>query len=82
MWFTLAAYNAGHGHVWDARRLARKLGMNPNRWFGNVEKAILLLSKRKYARKARHGYCRGAERVKYVREIKRRYEAYLQVTEL
>ncbi len=82
MWFTLAAYNAGYGHVWDARRLARKLRMNPNRWFGNVEKAILLLSKRKYARKARHGYCRGAEPVKYVREIKRWYEAYLQVTEL
>jgi len=82
MWFTLAAYNAGHGHVRDARRLARKLGLNPNRWFGNVEKAILLLSKRKYARQARHGYCRGAEPVKYVREIKRRYEAYLQVKDL
>lgn len=82
MWFTLAAYNAGHGHVRDARRLARKLGMNPNRWFGNVEKAILLLSKRKYARQARHGYCRGAEPVEYVREIKQRYEAYLQVKEL
>jgi len=82
MWFALAAYNAGHGHVRDARRLARKLGLNPNRWFGNVEKAILLLSKRKYARQARHGYCRGAEPVKYVREIKRRYEAYLQVKKL
>ena len=82
MWFTLAAYNAGHGHVRDARRLARKLGLNPNRWFGNVEKAILLLSKRKYARQARHGYCRGAEPVKYVREIKQRYEAYLQVKDL
>ncbi len=82
MWFTLAAYNAGHGHVRDARQLARKLGLNPNRWFRNVEKAILLLSKRKYARQARHGYCRGAEPVKYVREIKRRYEAYLQVKQL
>ncbi len=82
MWLTLAGYNAGHGHVMDARRLARKLGLNPSRWFGNVEQAILLLSKRKYARQARHGYCRGAEPVKYVREIKRRYEAYLQVKEL
>ena len=82
MWFTLAAYNAGHGHVRDARRLARKQGLNPNRWFGNVEKAILLLSKRKYARQARHGYCRGSEPVKYVREIKRRYEAYLKVKKL
>ena len=79
MWMTLAAYNAGHGHVIDARRLARKLGLNPNRWFEHVEKAILLLSKRKYARTARHGYCRGSEPVKYVREIKRRYEAYRHV---
>ena len=75
-WFALAAYNAGHGHVRDARRLARKRGLNPDRWFGHVEKAILLLAKRKYARQARHGYCRGSEPVKYVQEIKRRYEAY------
>ncbi len=79
MWFTLAAYNAGYGHVMDARRLARKLDLNPNRWFGHVEQAIQLLSRRTYARQARHGYCRGAEPVKYVREIKQRYEAYLQV---
>ncbi|MDR4502020.1 MAG: transporter substrate-binding domain-containing protein [Nitrospirales bacterium] len=80
MWFTLAAYNVGHGHVLDARRVARQEGLNPNRWFGNVEHAIRLLSKRKYARKARHGYCRCSEPVKYVREIKQRYEAYVQVT--
>ena len=81
-WFALAAYNAGHGHVRDARRLARKQGLNPNRWFGHVEKAIQLLAKRKYARQARHGYCRGSEPVKYVQEIKRRFDAYQQATEL
>ena len=81
MWFTLAAYNVGQGHVIDARRVARKEGLNPNRWFNNVERAIRLLSKRRYARKARHGYCRCSEPVKYVQDIKRRYEAYLQVTE-
>ena len=30
--FTLAAYNAGIGHVYDAQRLARKYGKDPNRW--------------------------------------------------
>ncbi len=81
-WFALAGYNAGPGHVHDAQQLARKLGMNPSRWFGHVEEAIKLLAKRKYARKARHGYCRGTEPVKYVREIKERYEAYQQVLPL
>ena len=80
MWFALAAYNAGAGHVNDARRLAAELGLSPNRWFGNVEKAMLLLSKRKYARKATYGYVRGIEPVKYVRQIRDRYEAYVRLT--
>ncbi len=82
IWFALAGYNAGPGHVHDAQRLARKLGMNPNRWFGHVEEAIKLLAKRKYARQARHGYCRGSEPAKYVQEIKRRYDAYQQAIPL
>lgn len=78
MWFTLAAYNAGPGHVRDARRLARQLGLNPNRWFGNVERAMLLLSRPQYASKARYGYCRCREPVKYVREIRARFNAYVE----
>lgn len=77
MWFTLAAYNVGAGHVRDARRLAAQEGLNPNRWFGNVESAMLLLSRQKYADKALNGYCRCAEPVQYVREIRDRYHAYV-----
>ncbi|MDH5232231.1 MAG: transporter substrate-binding domain-containing protein [Gammaproteobacteria bacterium] len=80
MWFVLAAYNAGVGHVRDARILARRMGWQSNRWFGHVEKAMLLLSRRKYARKSRHGYVRGREPVNYVKEISARYEAYLRIT--
>ena len=80
MWFALAAYNAGAGHVKDARRLAARLGLSPNRWFDNVEKAMLLLTKRKYARKATYGYVRGIEPVHYVRQIRDRYEAYVRLT--
>jgi membrane-bound lytic murein transglycosylase F len=76
MWFTLAAYNSGAGHVRDARRLAAQRGLNPDRWFDNVERAMLLLSRPEYARNARHGYCRGSEPVHYVRKIRSRYEAY------
>ncbi len=77
LWFALAGYNAGWGHVQDARRLAEQLSLNPNRWFNNVEKAMLLLSKKKYAAKARHGYVRGREPVQYVHQIRARYRAYL-----
>ena len=76
MWFTLAAYNAGVGHVRDAIRLTKKMGWNPNRWFNNVERAMLLLRLKKYYRKSRFGFVRGREPVTYVRKIKQHYEAY------
>ncbi|MAC15809.1 MAG: ABC transporter substrate-binding protein [Alcanivorax sp.] len=81
LYFTLAAYNAGHGHVEDARRLAERLGKDPDKWFGNVEEAMLLLSRPEYARQARYGYVRGAEPVKYVRQIKNRYLGYVSALE-
>jgi peptidoglycan lytic transglycosylase F len=74
--FTLAAYNCGPGHVADGRRLAAGLGLDANRWFGHVEQAMLALSQPRFYRKARYGYCRCAEPVRYVREIQSRYEAY------
>ncbi|MDF1629304.1 MAG: transporter substrate-binding domain-containing protein [Alcanivoracaceae bacterium] len=77
IYFSLAAYNAGHAHVHDARRLARRLGKDPNKWFGNVEEAMLLLSRPEYYRQARFGYVRGSEPVNYVREIRERYIGYL-----
>ncbi len=77
MWFALAAYNAGFGHVQDARRLARQKGWNPDVWFNNVERAMLLLSRKEYYRNARFGYVRGTEPVHYVRNIRERYQGYL-----
>ena len=79
LWFTLAAYNAGAGHVHDARRLARQLGYDPNRWFDHTERAMLLLSKDEYARKARFGYVNGQEPVNYVRDIRERFQAYIEL---
>jgi membrane-bound lytic murein transglycosylase F len=46
-----------------------------------VEKAMLLLSRSKYANKALHGFVRGHEPVKYVREIRARFQAYVQLTD-
>jgi len=79
MWFALASYNAGHGHVQDARRLAAKLDLDPDHWLGNVELAMLKLAEPEYSRQARHGYVRGTEPVAYVRHIRERYRAYVDL---
>ncbi len=81
MWFMLAAYNAGIGHVRDARRLAAELGYDPDRWFDNVEIAMEKLSQREYFQHASHGYVRGHEPTDYVRKIRERYLAYILWTE-
>ncbi len=77
LWFALASYNAGYGHVADGRRLARRLGLDPSLWFGNVEEAMLRLAEPEYAREAVYGYVRGSEVTGYVDGIRTRYRAYL-----
>ena len=79
LWFSLAAYNAGIGHVRDARRLASRIGLDPDRWLGSTELAMLLLSQLEYSSKARYGYVNGEEPVNYVRNIKQRFEAYVKL---
>ncbi|MBW2419505.1 MAG: transporter substrate-binding domain-containing protein, partial [Deltaproteobacteria bacterium] len=70
LYFTLAAYNVGYGHVRDARAIAADRGLDPNVWFGNVEQAILLKQKPEVHKNTRFGYCRGSEPVAYVRAIR------------
>lgn len=82
MRMAIAAYNCGIGHILDARRLAADMGLNPDKWFGNVEKALLELAKPEIAKKARYGYCRGSEPVAYVSRIQSRYEAYSKLVGL
>ena len=71
----LATYNAGLGHLADARRLAIDHNKDPNKW-ENVSDALLKLMQRKYYQNARFGFCRGIETVRYVKEIMNRYETY------
>lgn len=78
--FTLAAFNCGAGHVFDAMRLAEKNGKNPNIWDENVEEYILKLTDKKYYLDAvvRYGFVRGTEPYNYVKDIFLRYEHYKQ----
>jgi membrane-bound lytic murein transglycosylase F len=68
-WMTLAAYNVGMGHLYDARSLARKLGKNPDLW-RDLATVLPLLSQKKYYKKLKYGYARGNEPVRYVQRIR------------
>ena len=68
-WIALACYNVGYGHVMDARRFAVEKGLNPNQW-SSLQETLPLLSKRDYYRRARYGYARGREPVRYVQRIR------------
>jgi membrane-bound lytic murein transglycosylase MltF len=59
---TFAAYNAGPGRLRQLRREAEKKGLDPNVWFGNVERVA---SERI-----------GRETVTYVSNIYKYYIAY------
>lgn len=76
--FILASYNAGYGHVSDARRLAEKNGRNPDIWDGNVDEYILAKADPEYYEQpeVKYGYCRGSEPYNYVKEIMERYLHY------
>jgi membrane-bound lytic murein transglycosylase F len=79
--FILASYNAGLGHVIDARNLARKYGKNPNIWENNVDYFILNKSNPEFYKDdvVKHGYCRGEETYNYVAQIMNRYKHYQNI---
>lgn len=80
--FILASYNAGPGHVIDAKNLAIKYGKNPQSW-KEVSFFLLNKSKPKYYKDpvVKHGYCKGFIAYDYVKEIMERYHHYKNITE-
>ncbi len=76
--FSLASYNSGVAHVLDARRLAKELHLNPNKWNNNVEKALLKLNDKEYYYNpvVKYGYCRCDETYKFVRQVSARAATY------
>lgn len=80
-WFTLAAYNAGYNRVSQARRLAVKMNLNPNRWFDNVEQAMLALARPRHKDGTLVRACRCGQTVVYVREIRTLYNNYVRLTQ-
>jgi membrane-bound lytic murein transglycosylase F len=69
----LAAYNQGLGHLSDARILTKRMGGDPTKW-NDVRKYMPLLAKKQYYTKAKHGYMRGWEPVKFVDNVRNYYK--------
>nr|WP_232321989.1 membrane-bound lytic murein transglycosylase MltF [Photobacterium jeanii] len=76
VWFALASYNVGFGHMMDARRLTKKQGGNPDAW-SDVKQRLPLLRQRKYYKQTRYGYARGDEALNYVENIRRYYQSII-----
>ena len=74
----LASYNAGIGHVLDARRLARSEGANPNSWV-DVSRYLQLKSSPEYYEKdiVQCGKFSGSgQTLSYVKQVMRKYNQY------
>ena len=78
----LASYNAGVGHVQDARRLARAEGANPNSW-ADVSRYLRLKADPTYYNKeeVRYGRFTGSgQTLSYVEEVMGKYHHYCSLT--
>ena len=71
--FAIGSYNVGYGHIKDAQKLAAADNLDPHKW-ASLEKTLPLLTKRKYYQKTRHGYARGREPVRHVRQVLMYYD--------
>jgi membrane-bound lytic murein transglycosylase F len=80
LWFALAAYNVGWGHVEDARIITQQQGADPDKWL-DVKQRLPLLRQKSVYQTTKYGYARGDEAVGYVENIRRYYDTLLWVDE-
>ena len=76
VWFALASYNIGLGHVLDVRRLTQQLGQDPESWTA-VKANLPLLHQPKWYSQTRYGYARGRETKQFVNNIRQYYQSLL-----
>ena len=76
VWFALASYNIGLGHVLDVRRLTQQLGQDPDSWTA-VKTNLPLLHQPKWYSQTRYGYARGRETKQFVNNIRQYYQSLL-----
>jgi membrane-bound lytic murein transglycosylase F len=78
IWFALAAYNVGMGHLEDARVITEKQGGDPNKW-ADVRDRLPLLAQPKWYKDTKHGYARGYEPAQYVSRIRTFYDILVKI---
>jgi membrane-bound lytic murein transglycosylase F len=69
----LAAYNLGLGHMEDARILAQKGGLNPDKW-QDVRQVLPRLADPEAFQQLKHGYARGSEAMQLVDNVRNYYD--------
>jgi membrane-bound lytic murein transglycosylase F len=72
-YLALAAYNLGLGHLEDARILAQRSGLNPDKW-QDVRQALPKLTEPASFQTLRHGYARGGEAQQLVDNVRNYYD--------
>ncbi len=77
LFFALAAYNVGQGHLLDSYILAAKMHIDPNKW-SSISTTLPLLRFRKYFKNSLYGYCNGTEPVEYIKQIMIYYDILKQ----
>ncbi len=76
-WLALAAFNIGPGHLEDARVLAQRQKLDPDRW-NDVRSALPLLTLPEHYALARNGYARGGMPVAFVDRVRAYYDILLR----
>ena len=77
----LASYNAGIGHVLDARRLARSEGANPNSWAAVRDYLVKKSDPAYYELDIVHSgrFTGSGQTLGYVNEVMRKYKQYCDI---
>ena len=73
LWFALAAYNLGMGHLRGGRYFAPGLNRDPNLWV-DMKEVLPLLARPEYYERLKSGRARGGEAVVLVENIRNYYD--------
>jgi membrane-bound lytic murein transglycosylase F len=78
LWFALAAYNLGLGHLNGGRHFAPSLKRDPNLWV-DMKQVLPLLARPEYYTRLKSGRARGGEAVIMVENIRNYYDVLSRI---